>query len=331
MIIKYPDLIAHLQKKMPIHMYLLIGSEPYMIEDSVRCIKNEWQKQGDYDEKSLSIQHTNEWADCFQEANHYNLFSPYQLLKIRYDKKSLDANGINSIKTYLENPNPHCLILLEAPQLTHKPLQWIAPYKQAVLIQATPLAPAAFTAWIKRCLQEKNLSFEANVPHFIQQYNQNNMLAVWQLIEKLSLQSPQTILTTEMLSTDMLDQCTYSLYELADACLIGDKNKALHLLRYLNQTKTEPTLVLWLMTQEIKVLSQWQYLIQQKMPTEAICKQLNIWSQRMKGYTEAIQRLNTTQLQALLAQSHQIDKQIKSLQGPQVWHGLESLVMSMMA
>lgn len=330
MIIKYQDLIPHLQKKMPIYLYVLIGSETYMIEDSIRCIKNEWQKQGDYDEKSLAIQHVNEWQDCFQEANHYNLFAPYQLLKIRYDKKSLDTQGLNCIKHYLENPNPHCLILLEAPQLNQKSLQWLGQYKQAVLLQASPLNSAAFTMWIKRCLQEKSIHFEANVPHFIQQYNQNNMLAVWQFIEKLSLQSSDAILTTEILSRDMVDQCTYSLYELADACLIADKNKALHLLRYLNQNKTEPTLVLWLITQEIKLLSQWQHLVQQKMPTEMICKQLNIWSQRMRGYTQAIARLDTKTLYMLLAQSHQVDKQIKSLQSPQVWQGLELLVMAMM-
>lgn len=329
MIIKYPELIHHLQKNLA-PLYIVIGTDTYMLEESIQKIKATWLKKEICDEKYFQIQQTYEWTDCFQEANHYSLFAPHTLLKIRFDKKNIDSNGLACMKAYLENPNLCCLVLIEAPNISAKQLQFIAKHSQAVLVQASTLSPPAFQAWIKRMLDEKGLRFEPSIPNLIHQYNQNNMLAVIQIIETLSMRvGSEQFITASLLSEYLTDQCEYPLFDLAEACLNTDMNKALHLLRCLNQSKNEPSLVLWLITQEIRLLLQWHQLMKQAIPFEVACKQLNIWPQRGKTYSMAIKRIGLLQLSQLLIQCHDIDILIKSAKTNEIWHALENLTVNL--
>lgn len=330
MFTKYSDLIHHLKKNM-VPLYVIIGSDNYLVEQSIRQIKQNWSSQGDYDEKNFTIKQSDEWIDCFQEANHYNLFASHSLLRIRYDKKTIDSIGLTCMKSYIQDPNTRCVVLVEAQLVAAKQLQWMSKLPNALLIQATSLSVSAFQGWIKRELNDKGLHYEASIPFLIQQYNQNNMLAANQVIEALSLRvQPEEVITPSILFEHLTDQCAYPLFDLADACVGAETHKALHLLKYLNQHKTEPSLVLWLIMQEIRLLLQWDQLLKQAIPAETACKQLNIWPQRAKNYGMALKRLKTSQLNVLLIQCHQIDLQIKSAKTNEVWHALENLAIGFM-
>ncbi len=329
MIIKFPELKYHLQKSIS-PLYIVIGTDNHILEESIQQIKTAWLNKHNCDEKYYHIQQANEWTDCFQEANHYSLFAPYTLLKIRFDKKTIDSNGLANIKSYLDNPNPSCLLLIEAPSISVKQIQFILKHSQAVLIQASALSPQALQGWIKRMLDEKKLSYAPTIPNLIHQYNQNNMLAASQVVEALSIRlEPGQLITESLLSEYLTDQCEYPLFDLADAYLNADMNKALHLLRILNRDKTEPSLVLWLITQEIRLLIQWQQLMRQNVTTEIACKTLNIWPKKAPNYSRACKRIELSELSQLLLQCHEIDIMIKSSKTNETWYALERLMVQL--
>lgn len=90
--IRQPLLAQQVQKKIA-PLYVIIGQDNYLLEDSLITIKSAIKKNHNYDEKIISIQSVDDWSIVKEEANSYSLFSETVLLNIFYDKKSIDATG----------------------------------------------------------------------------------------------------------------------------------------------------------------------------------------------------------------------------------------------
>ena len=156
------------------------------------------------------------------------------------------------------------------------------------------------------------------------------MLACAQVIEKLDLiNNKDEICTTKMVMDHLTDECDYPLYELTEACLAGLGEKVIHLLRQVSQNKGEPTLILWLLTQEIRTLIQLSQKINKGETLSSACTQLNIWSQRVSLYANTIKRLSLSKLYQHLQQCHELDKLIKSNKNNIIWHELERLALNL--
>ncbi|WP_133127319.1 DNA polymerase III subunit delta [Legionella nagasakiensis] len=327
MLIKYQALSTALKNNLHA-VNILIGHDSYLLNDAALQIKKAWQKHTETDEKTLHINTMSDWTLLLEEANSYSLFAKQTLLNVYLDKKTIEKAGKEALKHYVSNINPRCLIILRAPQVPTKQLKWLTAYDNVMIVQVFPLTAAALQSWIAFQLNNYTLHYEPQIPALIHQYTQGNMLACAQVIEKLVLvHVGNEVLTEAHVMPHLTDQCDYQLYELADACLTAQIEKAIHLLRQAYYNRQEPTLILWLMTQEIRQLIQLSYKMQQSVSFSAACSQLNIWPQRTKLYQTASTRFSLNKLYQLLRLSKQLDEQIKSNQSNQIWHGLERLAI----
>ena len=291
MIIKYPMLAASLKKRCA-PMYIITGQEPYLVEQAVQEIKQAWQQhtKQDTEETALTLQQTTDWATSFEEANSYALFATHRLLDLRFDKKSLDAESKKRIQGYLENPNSRCLVIIQAPLLPAKSLQTLAQNANLVHVSINALNAQGLKQFIRDTLKKHLIAHEPQVPELIFQYNQNNLLACNQIIEQLALiHEPAQPITCATAMDYLRDQGDFSIYELGDALLAGQAAHAIRMLRQMIQSQQEPTLVLWLLAQEIRKLIQLHHLSQQAIPFQAACQQLNIWAQKIENYQKGIQ------------------------------------------
>ena len=329
MLIKSQALMSHLQKKIQ-PIYILIGLDPYLLNDAAISIKKAWRQSGDTDEKIVHLNTATDWSLLQEEANSYSLFSEHVLLDARFEKKTIDATGKAILSKYLQNINPRCLIILRASTIPAKQLQWIANNEHVTVVQAAPLTESALQPWIATQLKQRAIRHAPQVPTLIHQYTQGNMLACAQVIEKLALISDdKNPVTLEDAKEQLIDQCEFQLYELADACLSANTEKALHLLRQACSTRAEPTLILWLLTQEIRQLIQLSYLLKQSIALTTACNQLKIWPQRANLYKMTLARLSLTKLYELLHDSKKLDERIKTNQNHQIWHGFEQIALSL--
>ncbi len=325
--IKSQALSSHLQKKIQ-SLYVVFGSCHYLLNEAVLHIKKAWRLRGETDEIICDINSPTDWQNLLEEANSYSLFYEQVLLDVRFEKKTIDALGKEQLGTYLKNINPQCLIILQAPSVPLKQLQFLSNNEQVMLVQASPLTGHGLQSWIIEQLKMRSIQTAREAPALIYQYTQGNMLAAAQLIEKLSLIASETrALTLEEIQDLLIDQCEYQLYELADACLTANAEKALHLLRQACNNRTEPTLILWLLTQEIRQLIQLSYLSQHNVPFQTACNQQKIWAQRAPMYQKTMSRIPRSKLYQLLQHSKQLDEQIKTSQSLQVWNGFEQLAL----
>lgn len=329
MLIKYQALASHLQRKTH-PVYVLIGQEHYLLNDAAFMIKKAWRQKGECDETTLHLNSTADWNLLLDEANSYSLFSEWVLLDARHDKKSIDAAAKQIMTRYLQEINPRCLIVLRAPNVPAKQLQWLANHEHVLVVQAFPLTAAALKNWITSQLKSHSLQFEQEISGLIQQYGEGNMLACAQVVEKLALVCDEgMVLNKQDVLAQLIDQSDYQLYELADACLAANGEKAIHLLRQACVQKTEPTLILWLLAQEIRLLIQLSHKLKLSPAFNNACSELKIWPQRAPLYQKTLARLPVTKLYHLLEVCKELDGKIKSNKNHQLWNSFEQLALSL--
>ncbi|MBA2710441.1 MAG: DNA polymerase III subunit delta [Tatlockia sp.] len=331
MLIKQQALSSHVRQKL-VSIYIIFGQDNFLLNEAAESLKLTWKKNHnqEVEESTISINNPSDWALIKEEANSYSLFSKATLIDIRYEKKTLEAAAKEFLNSYSEKPNSSCLLILRAPNLPLKQLQPFSNQNNLNLIQALPLPGLALQNWIIEQLKNKILKFEPEIPALIHQYTQGNMLACAQVLEKLALIAEEdTLLTTEIVKEQLVDQCDYQLFELADACLTENSEKVIQLLRHAYHTKVEPSLILWLLAQEIRLLLQLKELtLEQATPFNTMCSQLKIWPQRAKLYQSCINKIELATLMQLLQFCKKIDERIKSTQNNQIWQALEQIALS---
>ncbi len=329
MLIKHQAVAQHLQKKTA-SMYVVIGQDPFLVDEAIQCIKSSIKKNQDCDEKKLSIQSADEWKQVIEEANSYSLFADTVLVTVDYDKKTIDAAGKKILTNYLNATNSRCTLLIRAPNLSAKQIPWLTDHELVLVVVAYSLNQDAMLQWISNQLKTHSFSYDLAIPALIHQYTQGNMLACAQAIEKISLlYDPGSRLTIDQVKEQLTVQCEHSLYELIDACLLGHADKALQILRQAANNKTEAILVLWMLTQEVRILMQLMHHLQNNVPFKTASSQLKIWPQRQGLYQASLKRLNQSVLEQLLRFCQVLDERIKSNMSSQTWNGLESLSVSL--
>lgn len=307
--------------------YVVYGTDPYLFNDAVLQIKKNWGKAGEYDEKHLHIHATDDWQQLFKEANSYSLFAEHVLIQAIYDKKTLDKAAKERISHYMQQSNERCRIILRATQLNTKQLQAISAYKNILMVYTPPFNDESLKSWIVSQLKQHQIPYAPSVPMLIHHYTKGNMLACAQAIEKIVLfHETNNPLTDDDALLHLSDQSHYQLYELIDACLMAQLEKAIQILRQAQQEQTEPTFILWLLAQECRQLIHLIYQ-QQSVSFSEACKQLSIWSQRLPLYKAALERLTIDQLHHLLHRLSLLDEQIKSNRHSSIWLAFEQIIM----
>lgn len=327
MLIKYQALSQHLQKK-SYHLYVISGDDPYLSNDALRQIKAMTVAKIEHDQQQFTIQKNEDWSLFIEQTNTYSLFYSHQLIELCVEKKSIDQAGKTALLTFLSNQDQQTTVILKAPNVPMKQLQWLPNDAAVLLVQIYPFNAREIVGWISQQFKLKNQTHEPKVPELIQHYTQGNMLATAQLLERLDLVvEANTTITEALVKTQLIDQCDYQLFELSDACLTQDTAKSIHLLRQAAFNKTEPTLILWLLTQDIRQLLKIHHCLAQSLSSQAMAATLKIWPQKIKLYEQAVKRHRESQLQDLLLMCATLDHRIKTTQGQAIWIELERLAI----
>ncbi|KTD52393.1 DNA polymerase III, delta subunit [Legionella rubrilucens] len=331
MLIKHQDI--RFQVSTPLSaIYILMGQENFLIDQAVSTLKQTWNSlhsQGS-DVKVMDIESSGDWARLMDTVNNYSLFAEATLVDARYAKKSLDSDGKAFFESYLTHINADCLLLLRAPDLTQKTLQFLVNHPQVTLVQTKAPDKASVQRWVKEQLAQHAIRYQGAVLPLIEQYTRGNLAACAQLLDKIKITHDlEHELTSTLLKQYLFDQAQYQLFELSDACLLGDTAQALLILRHAAENRVEWTLILWVLAQEVRLLLQLHHSNHQNLPFSTTLSQLKIWPQRGKLYQAALKRHTEESLYRLLAFCGKLDTLIKTSQTPQTPRHFELLVVGL--
>ncbi len=113
--------------------------------------------------------------------------------------------------------------------------------------------------------------------------------------------------------------------------LAGDVPRLVRMLEGLRGEGEATVLVLWTLTEEIRVLSKIASGMAQGKPAASMLRELRVWGPRERLVPQAAQRLSQRELEGALAMAAKLDRQVKGLREPSLpaesWDGLLQLAM----
>ena len=238
--------------------YLIVGEEPWqriaacdMVRAHARelgCVREMFFAGAGFDPGSLS-----------RAANSGNLFGGERsLLDLRVDG-AVSAALAEVIKNYNNSPPPGVILMIQAAKVDARNawVKRIVERDEAVMVTTYNKTGDEFKTWLKGRIQAAGLNLEPAAEELLTLRADGNLPAAENALEKISLSHDAgELLSAEVISTTIGDSSRFSVYDLADAAVVGDLDTAVRVLYSLRADNAPLPLALWAVTHKLRLLAE---------------------------------------------------------------------------
>lgn len=311
-------------------VYLLSGDEPQQMMEAADAIRARARQEA-YDEREVfTVDKEFNWQALVESSNSLSLFAEKRVLDLRMPGGKPGREGSQVLRDYAERPPEDTILLIQTGKLekgADKSSWYKALDSAGVVVQIWPLDLKQTQEWVSARALKLGLKLDKEAVAFIAERVEGNLLAAAQELDKLLLLHGEAQLDLEAVLGSVADQSRYSVFDLVDAMLTGEKRRCLRLLDGLRAEGVEPILILWGLSREVRSLYDMGRRVQRGEAVEQAMASARVWNQRKPLVRQALSRLNTHQLQDLLQRCALIDRTIKGVGAGSVWDELLQLII----
>jgi len=327
MLLKGEQLAAHLERALK-PVYLVYGDEPLLVIEAADAIRAAARRNGFDEREVLTATGGFNWNDLYHAAGSMSLFGGRKVIDLRIPTGKPGRDGSAALQEYCARPSPDSLLLVTLPGVDWRDEKsaWMSALAAAgVVVKLIPPLVADLPAWIAGRLRRQKQSAAAEGLRFIAERVEGNLLAAHQEILKLAVLYPRGALSLEQIREAVLNVARYDLDRLREAMLAGDVARLTRTIDGLQQEGEAPLLVLWAMTEDVRVLAQINAGLAGRQSLDLLLKEARVWGVRQPLVRRAVQRIDGTRATAALAHAARIDRMIKGLASGDVWDEFRQL------
>ncbi|APS29262.1 DNA polymerase III subunit delta [Pectobacterium brasiliense] len=309
--------------------YLVFGSDPLLLQESLDSIKRVAQQHEFSEHFSFILDLHTDWDAIFSTCQALSLFASRQsLLLVLPENGPNAAMGENLVKLS-GLLHPDILLILRGHKLTkaQENSAWFKTLAQdSVYINCLTPEQAQLPRWVAQRAKSMKLTLDDQATQLICYCYEGNLLALSQALERLALLYPDGKLTLPRVESAVNDAAHFTPFHWLDALLAGKGKRAWHILQQLKQEDCEPVILLRTLQRELLQL----LALKRRMsdtPLRTLFDQQKVWQNRRDLLTQALQRLSLQQLQQAVRLLTQVEITLKQDYGQSVWSELESLAM----
>jgi len=327
--IKPQQLQSYLKNMSP--LYLVSGDEFLLVQEACDAIRKH-AKESEYSEKEVfHIEQGFNWEQFLNSVNNSSLFGNQALIELRLKGKINDA-GKKILQHYANNPSPDKIILIISGKLdgAQQKTSWYkAIDKNGVVLPIWPLEPEKFPLWIGNRMKLTGIRTNNQGIQVIADHAAGNLLAASQEIEKLLLLYGPGELTVEQISTAVTDNARFNIFNLLDAAINSNLVALNRILDNLKNENSEPVIILWAITNELRSLINISFLLEQGIDIDQAMQQNGVWYNRKQLVRKMLTKHNLSRLQNFLKRAIHIDLIIKGANRQHLlWHELRKFYLS---
>lgn len=313
-------------------VYLITGDEPLMVQESCDAVRAAARQAG-FSERELY--HTDagfQWPQLLHSANSMSLFAERKMIEVRIHNGKPGDAGSKAIVEYCQAPAEDNLLLLVSPKLERasQNSKW---YKAIDSIGAVvtiwPINPKQMPRWIDQRLQRAGIRADSQAIDILASRVEGNLLAAAQEIEKLKLVAQDGFIDSQTMAYAVVDSARYDVFGLVDKALSGNAQAAAATLNGLRGEGSEPTIILWALTREIRALMALKQALSNGQALEGVARRHGIFDNRLPLIRDALQRMQTPTLRLLIKECAYIDRTIKGMATGDCWGVLLDVVLTL--
>ena len=297
------------------NLFILIGDDPLLLQESRDILKNTFMDRGHERSELVHINTASEWDSVYPKLQSTDLFSSKKILDIRNNGNKVDKKAQQVLAHITANSCADTIIIISIGKLTaaQKKAKWfLALNKFACTVTIWPVSPNELPHWIHSRMQSANLTATQDSIRLLASLTEGNLLAAQQAILKLKMLNTNRTLQPQDIYSVVHNASRYSVFDLSQYALAGDAIKAQNALNQLLETGTEPTLVLWVLSKEVRLLYQLKLAHQHGQNTQTLLKQE--WQSRQQLLKSASQRIPISTCITILTLLSKADRCIKGLE-----------------
>lgn len=309
-------------------VYALCGDEPFLVEDAASKVRAAARAAG-YDEREvLHADRGFDWDALTSAAASLSLFSSHRIIEVRLPTSKPGDAGGRALVEYCARPPDDTILLVVGGKLdggTRKS-KWVGALKAAgAFHEYRQIPPARLGAWIVERMRARGLQPHPDAVELLAQRVEGNLLAAAQDIDKLVLLHGAAAVSADDVRDAVADSARYDLFQCVDTAVAGDSARALHMLDGLRAEGAEPTLVLWALARELRVLASVTAAMARGEPVDRALYAARVWESRRSLVRGAAERLRPARVARLLRRAALADRVIKGMAPGTPWDELSYL------
>ncbi|WP_173912407.1 DNA polymerase III subunit delta [Acinetobacter sp. Marseille-Q1618] len=287
--------------------WIMYGQEPLLEQNLLDAFRKSWNRQ-EVERQRYDLTSVSDWKQVFNALDSLSLFSQHLAVEVHGNIKP-DANTLKLLKQYIQH-NEQNLLLIVMPKQDSNSLKssfFQTVEANGVVVQLSANYPKDRQRILAIEADQLGIQLDQDAWLWLEQHHEHNLLAAKNSLMRVADTFPdQQQIKIEHLYECLQDQSRYNSFDLSDAVLAGNFAQSVKILNYLIESGEAPSLILWTISKEMRLLMQ---LYEQ--PQNAL--QLGIWKTKITNYQQALRRLNPQTFLLWPALLLRIDASIKGL------------------
>ncbi|TCM66822.1 DNA polymerase III delta subunit [Acinetobacter calcoaceticus] len=266
--------------------WIMHGQEPLLEQNLLQAFREHWQHK-DIERQRIDVQSVSDWKNVFAALNSLSLFSEQLAIEVHGNIKP-DANGLKQLKHFIQQDQNNLLLLVMPKQdgnsLKSSFIQVVE--ANGVLVTLSAIYPQDRQRILGIEAEKLHIQLDTDAWQWLEQHHEHNLLAAKNSLMRVAdTFSEVGSIQIEHLQQCLQDQSRYSSFDLSDALLNANLSQSIKIFQYLIESGEAPSLLLWTVSKEMRLLMQ---LYEQ--PQNAM--QLGIWKNKVSLYQNALRRLH---------------------------------------
>lgn len=308
-------------------VYILSGEELLLKQDTALLIRKKAKQLGFDERVKISSEDTTDVERLYTLLNSASLLADKQLLELDFRHAAPNKMMSQILQEYSQKPSPNHLLLIDIGKIDDKITRSVwykALEKIGAVITLWPLPREQLPNWISQRAKKYKLTINQEATNVLADFAEGNLGAAAQALEKLYLypKTSQTVIDLALVKTILTDESRYSIFDFIENLIACQPARTLHILKTLKQEGTEPTLVLWAITRELRLLADLASQIKQGAAMETLWQKHRIFFRRQAAIRKFLLHFTADDCLHHLAEAAEIDSVIKGAVSGNSWEKL---------
>lgn len=332
----YPDKLSEQLARKLSPIYIVAGEEPLLHMEACDAIRHRAREAGVEEREILQVEQGFGWHQLMESANNLSLFATSRLIELRLGSQSPGQEGARALEAYAQQADSSSdILLISAGRMERRLLQskWFKTLEsKGVHVPVWPVDHQRLHFWVRDRAGRHGLDLDQEAARLLAERTEGNLLAADQALIRLALVHPAGArLNAQAVAADTEDSARFDVFNLTDACLRGERDRAVRIVSGLREEGIEAPVVLWALTRELRTLLSVRQHMDQGQSLEHACKAQRpmIPEKRRPQYQQALKRLPLKRLHKLLLLSQRIDQAIKGAAPLPIWASLADLALTL--
>lgn len=315
-------------------LYCIYGEETLLAIEAVDFLVAHAKDQGFTERDVLTVESGFNWSSLTEARQSLSLFCDKKLIEIRIPTGKPGVEGAQALIEHTKHLSRDILTVIVLPKLDRTNLnsKWFtALAEKGQTIGAQSIDRPQLPAWIQTRLEKQKQQLTHEALHFLCDRVEGNLLAAHQELQKLALLYPPGEINLETLQHTITHMAKYDVFQLSESLLQRRPARFVQMLRGLLSIGEAPTLILWVLTEEIRTLLKVGQGKARGLSMTELCRTHRIFGEKVKWIEPMLAQLSAHQLKQALLHAAKIDAMIKGLIVGRVEDELEILGLSLIS